>query len=212
MLIYKRAFSSESSFPTHLCQFILILLWARLYFKRNILWVLILWDSLKFAQVIFQTKQPKVLFEKMWKVQFEGARQVPPLNIDSGGGGGLGGQTHLWIILCSWWYHRLACFFIHLLCLCVWYMAIYIDVVSSARGMRLKSSCLLVQKSIICKWGKSTIWKWGNPQFANKARHSSSVLCVMPWHGGELKYIWPLVKFNKAHVDTSHLAASQHVI
>ena len=124
MLIYKRAFSSESSFPTHLCQFILILLWARLYFKRNILWVLILWDSLKFAQVIFQTKQPKVLFEKMWKVQFEGARQVPPLNIDSGGGGGLGGQTHLWIILCSWWYHRLACFFIHLLCLCVWYMAI----------------------------------------------------------------------------------------
>ena len=26
--------------------------------------MLILWDSLKFAQVIFQTKQPKVLFEK----------------------------------------------------------------------------------------------------------------------------------------------------
>ena len=177
LLIYKRAFSSESSFPTHLCQFILILLWARLYFKRNILWVLILWDSLKFAQVIFQTKQPMVLFEKMWKVQFEGARQVPPLNIDSGGGGGLGGQTRLWIILCSWWYHRLACFFIHLLCLCVWYIAIfYIDVVSSARGMRLESSCLLVQKSTICKWGKSKIWKWEkstickwiNPPFANE--------------------------------------------
>ena len=72
MLIYKRAFSSESSFPTHLCQFILILLWARLYFKRNILWVLILWDSLKFAQVIFQTKQPKVLF---WKGEWCSLRE-----------------------------------------------------------------------------------------------------------------------------------------
>ena len=143
---------------THLCQLILILLWARLYFKRNILWVLILWDSLKFAQVIFQTKQPKVLFEKGERCSLREQGKCPLLTLTLVVVVVLLGR-HIFELFCAHGDHRLACFFIHLLCLCVWYMAIYIDVVSSARGMRLESSCLLVQKSTICKWGKSTICK-----------------------------------------------------
>ena len=148
-------FYFQSSFHnlTHLRQLILILLWARLYFKRNVLWVLILWDSLKFAQVIFQTNPSRFFLIDSEKC-FEGARQMFPLNIDCGGGGG--GQTHLAglfvSILCSLWDRRLACFFLHLLCLCVWYIPIYVDLVSSQRA---------------CVWNPSVSCK--NPPIANKA-------------------------------------------
>ena len=56
--------------------------------------MLILWDSLKFAQVIFQTNPRQNFFLIDSEGCFEGARQMLPLNIDCGGGGG-GGQTRL---------------------------------------------------------------------------------------------------------------------
>ena len=70
-----RAFSRGS---THLCKLILILLWARLYLKRNILWLLVLWDPLKCSQVIWNAAKSFSQWERCW----EEPGIKAPLNIE----------------------------------------------------------------------------------------------------------------------------------
>ena len=210
-----RAFSRGS---THLCKLILILLWARLYLKRNILWLLVLWDPLKCSQVIWNAAKSFSQWERCW----EEPGIKAPLNIELWTDTSLFLWCFLWFFVLFVFNQSLACFFVRWFCVwyifvcntsvyntsvCVWYICIYVihlciihhlhwcDLVSE--GMRLESWWVL---PLLCK--KASNW-----QMRQTAKNTFVFSALFPSSS-----LGEALNFEEARVDTSQLTSGQHVI